>query len=77
MKIRFAYCSCNHTFSDCPDNPSKADCFNYKESKFYNKKINHGATDSSCINYNIKKLMNITDFGTIILKKFLVANFFN
>ena len=75
MKILCAYCCWNQNFSYCPGNPSKANCFKCKESKFHNKKINHSANDSSCINHNIKKLIHITDFGTFILKKFLVSNF--
>ena len=46
----------------------ESNCFNCKESKFHNIKINHSANDSSCINHNIKKLINITDFGTITKK---------
>ena len=49
-----------------------------KESQFHNKKINHSASDPSCINnHNIKKLFDITDFGIFTLKKFPISNFFD
>ena len=67
-EITCAHCSGNHAFIDCPvkENQAKAICVNFKESKFHKNNITHNANDSSCpcINYNIKKLINITDFGT-------------
>ena len=66
-KVACPHCSEEHTLNEClhKEDKSKAKCANCKDFKHNKNNTNHPCNSSNCptIEHNIKKIINMTDFG--------------